>query len=320
MEKNKLAKTILVTGVAGFIGSSLAEELLKQGFKVKGIDCFLANYSIRVKKKNLELLLRNNDFEFVKGNLLKVDLKKLLLGVGVVFHQAALPGVRDSWGSKFASYLDNNVLATQLLLEAAKKVGLTKFIYASSSSVYGEAETLPTSEEVVPIPISPYGVTKLAAENLCRLYWKSFKIPTVSLRYFNAYGPRQRPDMAFAKFIKAGLQGKGIDIYGDGCQTRDFTFIDDIVSANLLAMGSDVRANGEVFNISGGLQISLNDAVNLINLYLGRKLKVTHLDHQKGDVLHTGADTQKALKVLGYKPKVSFEEGILKEVKWLKSF
>jgi UDP-glucose 4-epimerase len=218
----------------------------------------------------------------------------------------------------FKEYLDNNVFATQRLLEVAKNANLKKFIYASSSSVYGEAEILPTSEKVVPCPFSPYGVTKLAAENLCRLYWKNFGVPTVSLRYFTVYGPRQRPEMAFAKFIKIALQGGRIEIYGNGEQTRDFTFIDDVVEANILAMESGPKLDGEVFNIGGGSRVSVNEVLDLIGRSVGQELEVVYQESQKGDVLHTGAEIRKAKRFLGWQPRVTLQEGILRQVNYLK--
>lgn len=315
MNKRK-QKTCLVTGVAGFIGSHLAEELIRRGFVVRGIDCFLDNYSAEIKKQNIKKLFLKTNFQFIEGDLLTFDLKKLIKDVAYIFHEAALPGVRESWGERFGVYLDNNVLATQLLLEAVREADLKKFVYASSSSVYGDAEVFPTSEKIIPKPVSPYGATKLAAEHLCWLYFRNLKVPLVSLRYFTVYGPRQRPDMAFHKFVKATLLGKNIEIYGDGNQTRDFTFIDDIVTANMLAMDSDCM--GEVFNIGGGSRISVNEVINFISRFTGNKISVVRGERKKGDVRHTGADISKAGRLLGYKPKVSIEKGLSQEISWLK--
>lgn len=305
---------ILVTGVAGFIGSHLAERLIREGHKVIGVDCFTDYYAREIKEANIKGLRHENAFDFHDADLLEIDLVKVLQKVDVVFHEAAQAGVRASWGGNFMIYTENNVRATQRLLEAAKETRLARFVFASSSSVYGDAESYPTHEEMKPMPISPYGVTKLAAEHLCYLYYKSYDIPVVSLRYFTVYGPRQRPDMGFNKFIKAVLAGKDITIFGDGEQTRDFTYIDDIVDANLLAM--DKESVGEVYNIGGGSRITLNSAINIIERACGRKANKKYIDKQKGDVIHTAADISKANKLLGYQPKYDLEKGIANQVDW----
>ena len=308
----------LVTGVAGFIGSHLAERLIREGHEVIGADCFTDYYPRIYKERNLELLLRDRRFNFYEANLIDMDLVRLLEDVDYVFHEAAQAGVRASWGDNFQIYTENNVLATQRLLEAAKEVKLRKFIYASSSSVYGDAETFPTSEEVKPKPISPYGVTKLAGEHLCHLYWKNFGVPVVILRYFTVYGPRQRPDMAFHKFIKAILNGEEIVVYGDGNQSRDFTFVDDVVEANILAMDAD--AVGEVFNIGGGSRVTVNQTIEMLKKTIGNSVEVKYIRAQKGDVKHTAADITNAKEVLGYNPKVKLDEGLFQEVNWLNHF
>lgn len=306
----------LVTGVAGFIGSHLAERLLKEGHEVTGVDCFTDYYARSIKEENLKGLLKNPNFTFFEANLLMMDLRELLIGVDCIFHQAAQAGVRSSWGAEFEVYTSNNVLATQRLLEACKGLRIKRFIYASSSSVYGDAEELPLRERSFLNPISPYGVTKLAAEHLCYSYWKNFHIPVISLRYFTVYGPRQRPDMAFHKFIRAVVQGEDIEIYGDGEQTRDFTFISDTVEGNILAMKSDVA--GEVFNIGGGSRISVNEVLESIQRVSGRTAQIVYRDVQKGDVRHTLADTSKVKKCLGYIPKVNLITGLTEQWKWLK--
>jgi UDP-glucose 4-epimerase len=238
----------------------------------------------------------------------------VLQDIEVVYHEAAQAGVRASWGANFKIYTENNVRATQRLLEAAKKARLEKFIYASSSSVYGDAESYPTHEEMKPMPVSPYGVTKLAAEHLCYLYYKNFGIPTVSLRYFTVYGPRQRPDMAFNKFIRAIFYGKDIPVFGDGEQTRDFTYIDDIIDANVAAM--DLDRPGEVFNIGGGSRITVNDTIAIIERVCKKKAKKKYVEKQKGDVIHTAADISKAQELLHYAPKYDVEKGIANQVDW----
>jgi UDP-glucose 4-epimerase len=278
------------------------------------VDCFTDYYSREIKERNLQAFLDASNFDFFESDLLEIDLTELLQGVDYVFHEAAQAGVRASWGADFEIYTRNNVLATQRLLEAAKETKLEKFVYASSSSVYGDAESYPTSEDVTPKPISPYGVTKLAGEHLCMLYWKNFGVPIVALRYFTLHGPRQRPDMAFSKFIRAMLEDEPITIYEDGEQTRDFTFVDDAVEANLLAMESDVV--GEVFNIGGGSQITVNKVVAMLENIIGKDAKIKRIAKQKGDVRHTAADIKKARKLLGYEPRFDLRKGLSLQVEW----
>lgn len=306
-----------ITGVAGFVGSSLCDRLLADGHSVIGLDSFEDYYPRQIKERNLQHACGNSRFTLVEDNLLCVDLGPLLDGVDWVFHQAAQAGVRASWGESFKVYCDNNVLATQRLLEAAKgKPGLKKIVCASSSSVYGDAETFPTTESVRPHPLSPYGVTKLAAEHLAVLYAHNFDVPTVSLRYFTVYGPRQRPDMAFNRFIRAALSRKPLTLYGDGEQCRDFTFIDDVVAANLLA--AQHGSPGDVFNIGGGDQATINQVVSMISQCTG-PIQVNRLEKQAGDALRTSADTQHARNRLGFRPRTSLAEGIKREVQWLRS-
>lgn len=307
---------ILVTGCAGFVGSHLAERLLADGNEVIGVDNFSDYYPRKAKERNMEGFIGDRNFKFIEGDILEVDLRKFLKGVDVIFHEAGQGGVRGSWGKSFDPYVKNNIISTQLLLEASRAKKLRKFVYASSSSVYGDAESLPTKESTLLKPVSPYGVSKLAAENLCYLYCRNYGIPAISLRYFTVYGPRQRPDEAFNKFIRALLQGNEISVYGDGTQTRDFTFISDVVDANLLAMKSGF--SGETFNIGGGSRISLNDTIKAIEKATGHTARMKHTETQKGDVKHTAADISKARKMLGYNPRIGFEKGIKEEVEWLK--
>ncbi|KPL13573.1 UDP-glucose 4-epimerase [candidate division WOR_3 bacterium SM1_77] len=307
---------VLVTGVAGFIGSHLAERLIVEGHKVVGVDCFTDYYPRAIKESNIKKLRSESSFDFHDADILEINLETALQNIDVVYHEAAQAGVRASWGANFKIYTENNVRVTQRLLEAAKTARLKKFIYASSSSVYGDAESYPTHEEMKPMPISPYGVTKLAAEHLCYLYNKNFGIPTVSLRYFTVYGPRQRPDMAFHKFIKAILHDEEIPVFGDGNQTRDFTYIDDIIDANISAM--NMEATGEVFNIGGGSRITVNDTIAIIERVCERKAKKKYIEKQKGDVIHTAADISKAKKFLGYAPKYDIEKGIANQVDWMR--
>jgi len=261
-------------------------------------------------------LKKHQDFEFVEASLLEIDLAELLDGIHVVFHQSAQAGVRASWGQSFKIYTDNNILSTQMLLEACRESPVKKFVYASSSSVYGDTKDLPMRESSLPCPVSPYGVSKLAAEHLCLLYYNNFGIPAVSLRYFTVYGARQRPDMAFHRFFKWALEDKPLKVYGDGEQSRDFTHVHDIVEANWLAL--EKALPGEVFNVGGGSRITLNGVIEIIKEIAGKELKVDYQAKQKGDVRHTIADITKAKEKLGYKPKVSIEDGLRTEYEWIK--
>jgi len=306
----------VVTGCAGFIGSHLVERLLSEGHEVLGIDCYTDYYPRRLKESNLRHALENKDFTLLEESILDLELKDALEGADYVFHQAAQAGVRASWGERFRIYTDNNVLATQRLLEACKDAGIKKFIYGSSSSVYGDVEQLPMKESFTPRPVSPYGVTKLAGEHLCYLYWRNFGVPVISLRYFTVYGPRQRPDMAFHRFLRALLEGDVIRIYGSGEQTRDFTYVSDVVEANLLA--AKARSVGEVFNIAGGARRSVNEVLRILEALTGRKARVVHVEEQKGDVRDTYADISKAERTLGYAPKIKLEEGLRRFVEWFK--
>ncbi len=308
-------KTIsLVTGCAGFIGSHLAERLLYEGHVVTGIDCFTDYYPKDIKKKNLKLLLENEDFTFMEKNILDIDLDETLRDVDYVFHQAAQAGVKASWGESFKIYTDYNILGTQRLLEACKGSKIKKFVYGSSSSIYGDVSRLPMEESFTPKPISPYGVSKLAGEHLCYLYWMNFGVPTISLRYFTVYGPRQRPDMAFHKFVRSITEGKKITIYGDGSQTRDFTFVSDIVEANLLASKSEL--SGEVFNIGGSSRISVNEIIKILERLTGKKAMIAYIEEQKGDVRDTYSDISKSGEILGYSPTIGIEEGLRRFVDW----
>ncbi|MBD2677703.1 MULTISPECIES: NAD-dependent epimerase/dehydratase family protein [Nostoc] len=310
---------IIVTGVAGFIGSHLTETLLQQGEEVIGIDEFNDYYDPMLKYKNIAHLNGVRGFTLIEADIQFLDWHQLLEDVDVVYHQAAQAGVRASWGKGFASYTERNVNATQILLEAAKDAkNLKRLVFASSSSVYGDAETLPTHEEICPQPVSPYGITKLAGEFLCKLYHKNFGVPSVSLRYFTVYGPRQRPDMAFHKFFKSILQDEAIPIYGDGQQTREFTFVSDIIAANLAAAIAPA-AVGEIFNIGGGSRVVLAEVLDTIEQIVGKPIKRNHIEKAMGDARHTAADISKAQKLLGYQPQVSLTEGLTKEWQWIKS-
>lgn len=304
----------VITGVAGFIGSHLAEKLLGLGHEVVGVDKFLDNYARQFKDSNLSLLVKHPAFTFINEDLLHMELRQLLEQTAYVFHLAAQPGVRSSWGEEFSHYSENNILATQLLLEACKQVKVQKFIYASSSSVYGDTDDLPMRENGRTRPVSPYGVSKLAAEHLCYLYWKAFGIPTVSLRFFTVYGPRQRPDMFFHILMRHLLLGDEIPLYDDGQQSRDFTYCSDIVDG--LTAAAFYPGSGEVFNLGGGGEIALREAIALVEKISGRKAKLKGLDRQRGDVRRTRASLDQAKKRLGYKPLVSLEEGLSRQWEW----
>jgi nucleoside-diphosphate-sugar epimerase len=308
----------IVTGAAGFIGSHLAETLLKKGEEVIGIDEFNDYYDPLFKNKNVTSLQSYDKFKLIQGDIQFLDWNSLLKDVDVVYHQAAQAGVRASWGQGFRFYTERNISATQVLLEAAKDAkNLKRLVYASTSSVYGDAETLPTSELVCPKPVSPYGITKLAAERLCGLYHKNFGVPFVALRYFTVYGPRQRPDMAFHKFYKAAIEDKAIPVYGDGLQTRDFTFVSDAVAANLAAATVE-DAVGEIFNIGGGSRVVLKEVLETMEEIIGKPIKRNHIERAMGDARHTAADVSKASKILGYQPQISLKEGLTKEWEWVK--
>ena len=305
----------LVTGVAGFIGSTLADRLVRDGVDVVGIDCFTDYYPRDVKERNLKSLLASPRFRLVEARLQDADLPRLLADRTHVFHLAAQAGVRKSWGRDFAVYTENNIAATQTLLEACVNAPIERLVYASSSSVYGDNVTLPVREDALPQPVSPYGVTKLAAEQLCYLYHANYGVPAVSLRYFTVYGPRQRPDMGFHKFLRAVERNEPITVFGDGEQTRDFTFVADAVGATIAAGTRGVP--GRVYNIGGGSRVSVNQVLEIIGRVAGKSPIAAAAPAQKGDVRHTYADTSLARADLQFAPKVGLEEGLAAEHRWL---
>jgi UDP-glucose 4-epimerase len=305
----------LVTGAAGFIGSHLSAALLDRGAAVTGIDCFTDYYPRPLKEANLATISHRKGFRFVEGALQGTDLKPLLEGVTHVFHLAAQAGVRKSWGRDFDVYTKNNVEASQRLLEALVGIRLERFVYASSSSVYGDNVALPMKEDSYLQPVSPYGVSKLAAEHLAHLYWVNHGIPAVSLRYFTVYGPRQRPDMGFQRFLSAVGRGEPIKVYGDGEQTRDFTFVADIVAATIAA--ATRGAPGRVYNIGGGSRVTLNHVLDLIRKVTGRPVEIQREPDQKGDMRHTYADTSAARQDLAFSPQVGLEEGLAQQYRWI---
>ena len=305
----------LVTGAAGFIGSHLSERLLQQGATVTGLDCFTDYYPRALKERNLAGPGAAAGFRLVESSIGDANLATLLDGVTHIFHLAAQAGVRKSWGRDFRVYTVNNVEATQTLLEACVGKPIARLVYASSSSVYGDGVPLPMREDALPQPVSPYGVTKLAAEQLCHLYHVNHGVPAVSLRYFTVYGPRQRPDMGFSRFFDAALRGTAVQQFGDGRQTRDFTFVRDAVTATVSA--ATRGAPGGVYNIGGGSRVTLLDVFELIRRITGRPLRIDLEEAQRGDMRDTFADTTRARADLAFNPTVTLEEGLRAQYDWM---
>jgi nucleoside-diphosphate-sugar epimerase len=308
---------VVVTGAAGFIGSHLSERLLAAGHEVVGIDSFADYYEKARKEQNLETSRSNDRFHFAAADLVDADLDPLLDGAAVVYHLAGQPGVRPSWGNLFDRYVRDNVIATQRLLEALKEVPIKRFVFAGSSSVYGDAERFPTKETALPRPVSPYGVTKLAAEHLTLLYTRNFGIPAVSVRYFTVYGPRQRPDMAFSRFMQAMTAGEDIEVFGDGEQTREFTYVSDAVDGTIKASTADVV--GEIFNLGGGSRVTVNKVLSTLEEISGLSVRRQNLPAAPGDPRHTGASINLARERLGWEPRVSLAEGLAKQWAWFQA-
>ena len=306
---------VVVTGAAGFIGSHLCEALCASGVQVLGVDCFTDYYDPQEKMRNLADLVPLPGFSFASVDLRTGDLRELLDGATVVFHQAGQPGVRMSWGAGFSDYCEHNVKATQRLLEAAKAVATPRLVYASSSSVYGNAASYPTKETDLPHPNSPYGVTKLAAEHLCALYAANWALPTVSLRYFTVYGPRQRPDMAIRRLADCAVTGQPFALFGDGRQVRDFTYVSDVVNANLEAGFRDI-APGTVVNIAGGSHVAMTQLIEIVEDLAGVPVAWDQYSTEAGDVQKTGGTTERAQRVLGWEPRVSLREGLTAQLEW----
>ena len=306
---------VVVTGVGGFIGSHTAEALLSNGHTVTGIDCFVPTYSRAIKDRNLHPCLQAGGFDFIPADLRTDDLRPILEDADAVMHLAAQPGVRSSWGTGFLDYATHNVVATQRLLEASTAVGISRFVYASSSSIYGNATSYPSRTDAVPQPYSPYGVTKLAAEHLSSAYGQNFGLPVISLRYFTVYGPRQRPDMAINRLINAGLTGDAFELYGDGEQVREFTFVDDVVRANVAALEADAPP-GCVANISSGEPSSMNQVISLVTRALDMEVNVVRNVRASGDVRRTGGDISSAKAILDWSPTTGLEVGVRRQVRW----
>lgn len=306
--------TVLVTGGAGFIGSHLVEALVHTGEEVLALDAFTDYYDVGIKRANAAQLVASGA-TVVQADLRDADLDPLLDGVRVVYHLAAQPGVRASWDARFAEYATHNVLGTQRLLEAARHAGVDRLIYASSSSIYGNALSYPTYEDVVPAPFSPYGVTKLAAEHLCRAYAQNFGLRTICLRYFTVFGPRQRPDMSVHRIIEAALGGPAFPLYGDGAQVREITYVDDVVAANLAAGRADV-APGATFNIAGGAEVGLMELIDHVGGLVGCAVPVDRRRAEPGDVRRNSGATERALAELEWAPCTTLADGLRLQLDW----
>ncbi|MFO7626444.1 MAG: NAD-dependent epimerase/dehydratase family protein [Candidatus Fermentibacteraceae bacterium] len=313
--------TSIVTGAAGFIGSRLCAGLLSRGENVLGVDCLRDYYDVALKHRNLRDLSDHPGFSFSPHDLsLGTAFIQGILPPEepvVVYHLAAQAGVRKSWGSDFSQYTQDNITATQNLLEWAVHRGFVEhFVFASSSSVYGIPSEMPMREDVtIPVPHSPYGVTKLAAENLVRLYGSNHGLVWTALRLFSVYGPGQRPDMAFNRFIRSALAGTPITLFGTGNQTRDFTYVDDVTRALILAGRS---SGGIVMNLGGGIRVSVNRVIGILEDILDTRISVNRMPVPPGDVPDTWADTEKAGRILGWHPEHTLEEGLAREAEWLR--
>ena len=305
----------LVTGAAGFIGSTLSDALVAAGEEVVGVDCFTPYYERAAKESNLHAARSHARFTFIEADLRTAAIEPLLDGIDVVFHQAAQAGVRLSWSDGFGDYSTHNINATQRLLEAAKAAGTGRVVCASSSSVYGNAPRFPTVETDLPRPNSPYGVTKLAAEHLCNLYAANWGVPTVSLRYFTVYGPRQRPDMAIHRLIEAGLRGHDFPLYGDGSAVRDFTFVGDVVAANIAAATASCPA-GTVVNVAGGGSSTMSELITLTSELIGAPIALDRRPAQAGDVDRTGGSVELAAELIDWKPVTDVVTGLERQVSW----
>jgi UDP-glucose 4-epimerase len=305
---------VLVTGAAGFIGSHLCERLVARGDDVVGVDSFTDYYPRPLKERNLDALRGRDRFRLVEGDLAELELGELLAGRAVVYHLAAQAGVRASWGREFDAYVRCNVVATQKLLEAMKD-GAARLVFASSSSVYGKNPPLPTPEDVILAPNSPYGATKVTGEHLCALYAENWGLDYCALRYFTVFGPRQRPDMGFHKFLRAILEDRPLDVYGDGSQSRDCTYVDDVVDATIRA--GETRTRNRVFNVGGGTRRPLAEILEAMQEIVGKRARIRYTGEERGDVPHTHADISKSRGEFGYNPSTPVEEGLRREARWL---
>jgi nucleoside-diphosphate-sugar epimerase len=305
----------VVTGCAGFLGSTLSEALVANGCEVVGVDCFTNYYARERKEQNIALLREVPRFTLIEADLASAPLDGLLEGIDTVYHLAAQAGVRGSFGENFRTYVTNNVLATQRLLEQAANASLSAFVYASSSSVYGNAAAYPTDEDTERRPVSPYGMTKVATEELAGVYHRCFGVPVVGLRFFTAYGPRQRPDMAFWRFLHCALTGQALPINGDGHQIRDFTFVDDVVAGTIAA--ARLGHAGSVYNIGGGTPVELIEAIDLICELVSRPVEIARLPAPLGDPRATGCDQSLAERELKFVPRTSLRTGLTAQLEWM---
>jgi UDP-glucose 4-epimerase len=305
---------VVVTGAAGFVGSHLVERLLADGHEVVGIDSFSDYYDRARKRQNLEVARGHDNFKLVELDLVDGDVARAIRGATVVFHLAGQPGVRPSWGDHFDRYVQDNIVATQRVLEALRENPVQRFVFASSSSVYGDAEMFPTKESALPRPVSPYGMTKLAAEHLTFVYMRNFGLPATALRYFTVYGPRQRPDMAFYRFMDALVEKQEIEVFGDGEQTREFTYVSDAVDGTVKAATADVA--GQVINLGGGSRVTVNRVLATLEEISGLEARRRNLPAALGDPRHTGASINLAREKLGWEPRVSLREGLTRQWEW----
>ena len=307
---------VLVTGAAGFIGSHLVDRLLEMGHEVTGVDCFTDYYPEGTKRRNLSRALSHERFRFVEGDLLRLDLEEITGGVDRVAHLAGEPGVRSSWGERFSTYLDRNVRTTQRLLEAVAVAGPEHFVLASSSSIYGPDNGGPVDEDAPKRPASPYGMSKLAAEELVGLYGRERGVPATVLRYFTVYGPRQRPEMALSRFISLASRGEAVEVFGDGTQMREMTYVSDVVEATVAALETCPADEPRAYNVGGGARTTVANLVDLVGEALGERVEVRHSPPVPGDVRSTWADLGRASRELGYEPRVSLDEGVEAQVRW----
>ncbi len=307
---------VLVTGAAGFIGSHLVDRLLVEGHEVVGVDSFTGYYARNIKRRNLSRALVHKRFRLVEGDLCRMQLRAICEGVDRIAHLAGEPGVRSSWGEPFEIYLERNVYATQRLLEAVSASGTRRFVYASSSSVYGPDGGGPVAEDATRRPASPYGLSKLAAEELIDLYGRERGVPATVLRYFTVYGPRQRPEMAISRFISLASRGEAVEVFGDGTQMREMTYVSDVVDATVAALEARPGDRPRVYNVGGGSRTTVGNLVELVGEALGERPEVRYETRVPGDVHSTWADLRRAARELGYEPRVSLEEGVGAQIRW----